>query len=211
MDLFACPPPAAIANIPTFTCPIRWEQIQKILLRRVTGAAALTTSTALLSATITPLLSATDDTKLIVSPFLSNVIIPPNELLKEGGNDNTTLNGVPQFRGLGAVNVTMQLRNAPATVAAAIGAITPETSIQPGQTNIEAIFVNKDGKIIGRNPSSTVFKGFPIYNLVITDVSSEGFGKDNLYNLSFDLAPGWSDKHTMLTPTDWSALTVVNA
>lgn len=211
MDLFLCPPPAAIANIPTFACPIRWEQIQKILFRRITGAAALTTSTALLSATITPLLSETDETKIVVSPFLSNVIIPPNEVLKEGGNDNTTLNGVPQFRGLGFSGGTAQLRNAPATVAAAIGAITSETAVQPGQTNIEAIFVNKDGKIIGKNPSSTVFTGFPIYNFVITDVSTEGFGKDNLYNISFDLAPGWSDKHTMLTPTDYNALTIANS
>jgi hypothetical protein len=210
MDLFLCPPPTAIANIPTFTCPIRWDQIQKMLFRRITGRAALTTSTALLSATITPLLTAVDATKLIVSPYLANVVIPPNEILKEGGNDNTTINGIPQFRGLGAVGGTALLRNAPATVAAAIGAITPETSVQPGQTNIEAIFVQKDGKIIGANPSSTVFVGFPLYNLVITDVSTEGFGKDNVYNISFDLAPGWSDKHTMLTPTDWSALTIAN-
>ncbi len=211
MDLFLCPPPAAIANIPTFTCPIRWDQIQKILFRRIEGKVALTTASALLSATITPLLSAIDDTKLIVSPLLSNVIIPPNEILKEGGNDNTTLNGVPQFRGLGFAGGTAQLRNAPGTVAAAIGAITPESSVQPGQTNIEAIFVQKDGKIIGRVPTGVEFHGFSIYNFVITDVSSEGFGRDNVYNISFDLAPGWSDNHTMLTPTDYSALTIVNA
>lgn len=210
MDLFLCPPPAAIANIPSYDCPIRWEQIQKILFRRINGKAALTTATALLSATVTPLLTETDDTKIVVSPFLSNVVIPPNEVLKEGGNDNTTLNGVPQFRGLGFAGGTAQLRNAPATVAAALGAITSETSVQPGQTNIEAIFVNKDGKIIGRNPTGTEFHGFPIYNFVLTDVSSEGFGRDNLYNISFDLAPGWSDKHVMLTPTDWNALTVTN-
>lgn len=210
MDLFLCPPPTAIANIPTFACPIRWDQIQKILFRRITSAASLTTATALLSATITPLLTAADATKLVVSPFLSNVVIPPNEILKEGGNDNSTLNGVPQMRGLGFAGGTAQLRNAPATVAAAIRAITPETATQPGQTNIEGIFVTKDGKIIGQNPSSTIFKGIPLYNLIITDVSTEGFGKDNLYNVSFDLAPGWSEFHTVLTPTDYSALTLAN-
>lgn len=211
MDLFACPPAAALANVPSLTCPIRWEQVQKILFRRITGRAALTTATALLSATITPLLSATDNTKLLISPFLSNIVFPPNEILKEGGNDNTTLNGVPQLRGLGFVNVTGTLKNASAAQAAALGAITAETAVQPGQTNIEAFFVNKDGKIIATNPSSTTVVGFPIYNWILTDVSSEGFGKDNVYNLSFDLAPGWSDKHLMLTPTDYSALTIVNS
>ena len=210
-DLFSCPAPTAIASIPNDSCPIRWEQVQKLLLRRITGAEALTTATVLLSATITPLLSAADATKIVVSPFLSNVVFPPNEILKEGGNDNTTLNGVPQLRGLGFTNVTFQLKNASAAVAAALAAITAETAVQPGQTNIEALLVNKDGKVIAKNPASTTVVGFPIYNFVLTDVSSEGFGRDNVYNGSFDLAPGWSDKHAMYTPTDWNALTIDNS
>ena len=210
MDLFSCPAPTAIASIPATSCPIRWEQIQKILLRRISGATALTTSSILLSATITPLLSAADATKLVVSPYIGDLKFPQSEILAEGGNDNTTLNGIRQLRGLGFVTVTGMLRNISAAAAAKIRAITPETALQPGETNIEAIFVNKDGKIIGQNPSGTVAKGFPIYNLALSDVGSEGFAKDNVYNLSFDLAPGWSEFHTMWTPTDWNALTISN-
>jgi hypothetical protein len=211
MDLFACPAPTAIATIPATSCPIRWDQVQKMLIRRISGAQALTTSTVLLSATITPLLSAADSTKLIVSPFIHDFKIPQSEVLKEGGNDNTTINGVPTLRGLGFVGATGMLKNISAAAAAKIRAITPETATAPGETNIEALFVNKDGKVIAQNPASTTVKGFPIYNLALTDVGSEGFGKDNIYNLSFDLAPGWSEYHAMYTPTDWNALTVANS
>lgn len=210
MDLFACPAPTAIASIPATDCPVRWDQIQKILLRRINGREALSTTNILLSATITPLLTETDDTKLIVSPFISNLVIPTTEALKEGGNDNTTINGVPILRGLGFAAATGQIKNISAATAAAIRAITPETAVQPGQTDIEVMFVNKDGKVIAQNPSSTLVTGFPIYNLVLTDVGSEGFGKDNVHNLSFDLAPGWSEKHAMYTPTDYNALTISN-
>lgn len=211
MDLFVCPAPSTLAAIPATTCPVRWDQIQKLFIRRITGAAALTTTTVLVTATITPLLSATDNTKLLVTPYVSNLVIPPSEILAEGGNDNTTLNGVRQFRGLGYVNATGQLRNLSAAAAAKWRALTPESALSPGETNLEWFGVNKDGKVIGQNPSSTVVKGFPLYNLVVSDVSSEGFGKDNIYNLSFDLAPGWSEFHAMYVPTDYNALTLVNS
>lgn len=211
MDLFACPAPTALANIPATTCPVRWDQVQKLFIRRIGSAAALTTSSILLSATITPLLSAADSTKLLITPYIGNLVFPPSEILAEGGNDNTTLNGIRQFRGLGFVTVTGLIRNISAAAAAKIRALTPESALQPGETNLEFFGVNKDGKVIGQNPASTTVKGFPLYNLALSDVSSEGFAKDNVYNLSFDLAPGWSEYHAMYTPTDYNALTIVNS
>lgn len=212
MDLFACPAPDYLESIPTTSCPVRWDQIQKIILRRIDGRASLTKTSILLSATITPLLTATDDTKILVTPFLSNVVIPQGEVLSEGGNDNTTLNGIPQLRGLGFAQATAQIKNASSGTVDVMRALTPESAIQPGETNLEAIFVNKDGKVIAREVagSATDLEGFPVYNFTVSDVGSNGFAQDNINNVQFALAPGWSEGHKMYTPTDYNALTISN-
>lgn len=212
MDLFTCPAPAFLESIPIGTCPIRWDQIQKFLLRRISGRADLTKASIILSATITPLLTAADDTKILVTPFLSNVLIPQGEVLTEGGNDNTTLNGIPQLRGLGFVGGTAQIKNANSDTVDTLRLITPETAVQPGQTDIEVIFVTKDGKLVVREESGSGSRveGFPIYNFVVTDVGSQGFAQDNINNISFSLAPGWSERHRLLTPSDYTALSLSN-
>lgn len=211
-DLFTCPVPTALAAAPNPSCPVKFDQIQKMLLRRITNRATVTTATALLSATITPLLSAADDTKLLVSPWLLGFSLPQVEPLKEGGNDNTTLNGVPRLLGLGFVSVTATMENVAASTAQAMRALASESANSAaGTTNLEAFFVNKEGKLIGDNPSSTTLYGFKIYNFVVTDVASEGFNQANKFGVSFDMEPLWSKTFTVLTPTDYNALTIVNS
>jgi hypothetical protein len=213
MDLFACPLPESLESIPETDCPIRWDQVQKIGIRRIENRVSLNTTNILLLATFTPLLTAADDTKLLISPYLTNVVITPGEILSEGGNDNTTLNGVPQLRGLGFTSVTAQLKNASSETADALRALTAETASQPGQTFLEVLLFNKDGKIIDRkvSGSDTNLEGFPIYNFTVSDVGSEGFNRDNVNNISWQFAPGWSERHQMHTPTDFNPLTLSNS
>jgi hypothetical protein len=96
------------------------------------------------------------------------------------------------------------------TTAKAMRDLASESSIIPGATNIEGVFVNRFGKLIIDNPSGTVAQGFKIYNFAVSDVSSEGLHADNIFNVSFDLEPLWSQTAKILTPTDWNPLTVSN-
>lgn len=211
-DLFTCPNPTALAAAPNPSCPVRFDQIQKMLIRRIDGSATLTTATILLAATITPLLSAADNTKLLVTPWLSDFKIPNSEPLKEGGNDNTTINGIPKLNGFGFVNVPFMLKNVEASTAQALRALASESANSvAGTTNIEGFFVAKDGRIVVDNPSSTVAIGFKLYNFAVSDVGTEGLNKDNTFNCSFDLEPLWSKTFKVLTPTDWKPLTVANS
>lgn len=196
MDLFSCPPQSALPAIPTFSCPTKFGQIQKIAFQRVQTSASFSASSILLAASWTARTAANDDTKIVVSPFLLNVIVPQTEALYEGGNDNTTLNGVRRFRGLGSAAVTAELHGAPSSVFRALSTLTSESAIQPGQTNLWAYFFSGDtNKIIGDANGA----GIRIYNFSITDVGSAGFGADNIYNITFDLAPGWSENNTVYT------------
>lgn len=207
--LFTCPAPTALADIPAQSCPERYDQLIRMFLMRRQSAALFTTTTVKLAATWTPLFAETDSTKIVKTPLLSNVVIPPGEILKEGGNDNTTINGIPRLNGRGFAAVTIQLQDAEAAVRKALRALASESALQPGFTNLEAIFVNRFGQLIYRAGSTpTDVFGIPLYNFVVGDVGTEGFGKSNIANMSFDLAPGWSDDVAMIGVTDFNPVTV---
>lgn len=210
MDLFPCPLPTAIEIIPDVGCPVKFDQIQKVIFQRRQTTASFTTTTILTKSTWDALLNADDDTRMVISPMLNNFVIGRGDILTEGGNDNTTINGVPRLLGLGYAPGTAELRNVNSEIADAMRSYTSESS-QNGYTNLWAYFVNKDGKIIGKlNEDGTHVDGIDIYNLVVPDVTSEGFAKDNVYFLQWGMAGGWSEGWQMYKGTDFNALNLVN-
>ena len=75
MAICKCPAAAALPNIPNFTCAESFGQIQKVAFQRLyksTGEINSFTKAAEieLKASWTPLLSADDDTKVVVSPYI---------------------------------------------------------------------------------------------------------------------------------------------
>ena len=189
MSLINCPLPASLGSIPATPCPLRWDQVQKLAFQRIQSAPSFATETALKTqSNWTTLLNAADNTKIIVTPYLNSFVVPASEALKQGGNDNSTLNGVPELKGIGFVTVGFKFVNISAAAAAAIRALAAESVIAPGVTNLSAYFFAKD-----RNIVHNTLAGFPIYNLVITDPGSEGLNANNEYNVSFDMPGGWSE------------------
>lgn len=210
MDLFECPLPTALELIPDVGCPVKFDQIQKVIFQRKQVTSSFTTSTILTNAAWTVVLNADDDERAVVSPFLNNFVIGKNDALTEGGNDNTTINGIPRLLGIGFSPVTAELRNVNSDIADAMRSYTSESS-QNGYTNLWAYFINKDGKIIGKvNEDGNHVDGFDVYNLVVPDVSSEGFAKDNIYYISWSQAGGWSEGWAIYTGSDFNALRLVN-
>jgi hypothetical protein len=209
LQLFQCPPPTALATVPGQTCPQRIGQIVRMFLMRRQTAALFTTTTVKLAATWTPLLTETDDTKVIYTPMFSGFTIPQGEILKGTANSNETINGIPSLNGLGVVNVPFQLKDAESAVADALRALTAESALFPGFTDLEAIFANNEGKLVYREGSTaTDVFGFPIYNFVVGDASTEGFGAPTIHPGSFDLDGGWSQKLKMIGVTDFNPLTI---
>jgi hypothetical protein len=203
--LFTCPPSAALTSVPTQACPERFDQIVRFMIQRKQSTPSFTPTSILLQATWTPLMSAVAGTKVIGTPLIPNVVIPAGEVLKEGGNDNTTINGIPKLAGLPFVPVTAQLQDANKDVRAALNKLASESAVFPGFTNLWAYLVNRFGQVIGSLEGSNV-AGFPIYNFIVGDVGTEGLNKSNIANVSFDLAPGWSDAAVIYTPTDFNPL-----
>jgi hypothetical protein len=196
-SLFACPPPTALATVPTQACPERFDQIIRFFFQRKQATPSFTASTIKVAATWTPLLTAVDSTKIIGTPLIPNVVIPTGEIKKEGGDDNTTINGIPKLVGRGHVGVTAQLNDIQATVRAALRALASESALSPGFTNLWMYAINRSGQIIANSDGS----GIDVYNVYAGDVGSEGLNKANIANFAFDLAPGWSDNVAIFDPT----------
>jgi hypothetical protein len=205
-----CPLPSALVSVPETSCPVSFGQISKVILQQIQDTASVTATTALLKATWTPFLAATDSTKCVLSPLINSFVIPASELISEGGNDNTTINGIRNVKTLGSVTITGQILNITSATKKAMQSLFPfSKSPCPGSTLLWAYFLTSDNKLIGKL-NGTNLEGFPVYNVALSDPGSEGFGKDNIHNFSMDMEGGWSDGMTILELTDIKTLTFKN-
>jgi len=193
---FVCPLPAALTTPPDTTCPVRFDQIIGVALHRIAGGKAFSASTILASATWTPLLAATDNTKVVLTPAFSGFTLPTSEVTIEGENDNSTIGGLGIVEGGNVVRPTGMFRNKSAVAMKAIRSYTTE-SANSSAPRIEAYFINRFGQIIANSDGS----GIPVTNITVSDVSSEGLKKDNMNTFGLSLPYGWSDDVAMFTPS----------
>lgn len=212
-DAGLCPTVAAnLSALPAASCVNKIDQVQKIAFQLTqatpsflfanTGAGSYA-----LQASWTARLSASDATKIIVSPYLQNVVIPQNEVIEEANENN--INGVPQFLGRNFVKVTGQIRNAdPAVIQALRDQITVRSSQNAGVSTIWAYFFGRNKRVTGVKSGSNL-AGIPIYNFSISDVGTEGIRKDNIFNFEFILLEGWSETAQTLVTTDFEPTALV--
>lgn len=195
--LTVCPLPAALTAITAAACPVAFDQIVQILFQQRQSAAPFTSVTIKTLATWTPLLAASDATKVVKSPIFAEMVIPQSEALLQGGNDNTTFNGIPVYGGEGSVQVTAQIANLPSAQKSQLRALVPfALASSVGVSQLTAYFVTKDGNIIHNNG-----KGFPIYNFTVSSVGSEGFNAPNKTRIGFSLEPNWDDAAEVADPS----------
>lgn len=201
-DLFVCPAPTAIAQPSAITCPFNFNQVVKLALQRVQASAPFANEAAIQTqSNWTSLKAASAGTKIVTTPYLTNFVIPPSEANKAGGNDNTTIFGMPRLNGGNAVSVTFEIHSAPNSVLTTLRTLTKESALQPGFTNLTAFMFDEFGNII----STSDFNGIKIYNWFIGDPGSAGKNAPNIAMGSFDLEFGWSEGVIKTVP-DFNAL-----
>lgn len=199
LAICSCPPLSALPDLSEVTCGEDFGQIQKFVFqRRQSGAGTFTTATALLIATWTPLFAETDDTKVQSTPFFENFVIPGGEAITEGGDDNSTLDGIPIVVGQAAPAGSGRFRSLPT-------ANFEELQKYICEVDMTVFMINEAGKIIGYNPTGTQFHGIPFTNFFIGDKSIAGKNTNDFNPFTIAFRPGWSKKLKFLTPTDFDA------
>lgn len=201
-----CPLPAEISDITANDCPISWDQIQKVVLFRKAAESDIlwfaTAADLALEAKWDALIADSGDGKIVIGPFFNNLVFPQSEALESGGNDNTTINGIPLFNGLGSVNITGDIKGASSELIRDLDTYTCESLAEQGVTNLRCMFIARGGRVIytTSKTDSVVPRGFEMYNLIVSDVGSEGLNAKNMNNISWYHPGYWSRYWAIVTP-----------
>lgn len=202
-----CPAGTEIDDIPSSACQQDFGQVQKVMFQRIysTGTTkneiVISTTNPNLLATWTTLKSASDGTKVTVSPYISTPETEPGSK-REFGGGNATIGGIPIVMGREPTSFTGQLFTFKQDVIAALKKYECE--------NIGVFLINEHGHIAGDTDdlgTPTKFLPIPIKSLFIGDKNLGGFEEPDSNAIEWSFLPNWSDKFHVVTPTDFNAVT----
>lgn len=209
MAICKCPAAASLPNIPNFVCAESFGQIQKVIFQRIyksTGEKNSFTAQSSISllASWTPLLSAADDTKVVVSPYIQAPTAEAGEARTFGGG-NETLGGVEEIIGREPTPFTGVIRRAPQNIIKAMKQLQCESESQ----NIGIYLVDEHGSIgaLRDEKTATTYYPIPIRSLFISDKTLGGLEAPDSNNIQWSFLPNWSDDLAIVEPEDFNPLT----
>lgn len=189
MSLFDnCPLPAALPDILLQACGLNYGQIQKVAFWQK-GATPFTAITILTKAAWDTATAAADNTKVLVTNYVTNFAIPNSAAVEQ--TSDTNINAMPELQRGGNVKGTFMNRSITPAQITAMQSLTAFSQIQPGVTNLVFAMINEDNKIIYNSNGGDL--GIPVFNLFTSDTDITGtLGALNNVASEFYLKYGWS-------------------
>jgi hypothetical protein len=202
-----CPQGAALDAIPISDCPESLGQIQKVVFQRIYSAAGtknkfvIATANPNVLASWTPLLAAVDGTKVVPSPYIQAPTVEAGAAREYGGG-NETLGGIPLIIGREPTTFTGNvLRAAQKTI---------EAMKKYQCESVGVYLIDEYGRIAGLtddHDAPTEVYPIPIESFFVGDKVLGGLESVDMNAVSWRFFPNWSDKLTIIAPTDFNALT----
>lgn len=198
----SCPLGVSLADIPSFNCPDTFGQIQKVAfqrLRKPDGTRNSFTQSANITklATWTPLLSAADSTKIVVSPFIEAPTAEGGAARTFGGG-NDTLGGVEEIVGREPTPFTAVVRKAPQNVIKALKTLQCES----WGNNLGVFLFDEHGAIgaLQDPATTTTYYPIPIRALFVGDKTLGGYEAPDSNAIQWSFLPDWSDDLVRVIP-----------
>lgn len=207
MAICKCPA-AALPNIPNFTCAESFGQIQKVAFQRLYKNAGVKNSfttemNIMKKNSWISLLSAKDDTKVVVSPYIQAPTAEAGAPRTFGGG-NETLGGIEEIIGRGPTPFTAVMRKMPQSLIKALKDLQYESDSQ----NLGVYLFDENGAIGAlRDPITTTHYPIPIRSLFIGDKTLGGFEAPDSNAIQWSFLPNWSDDLVIIVPEDFNPLT----
>lgn len=208
-----CPAGTALPDIPVSNCPESFGQIQKVAFQRLyksTGEKISFTTTAGIGkkASWTPLLSADDDTKIVISPYIQAPTAEAGAARTFGGG-NETLGGVEEIVGREPTPFTGVMRKLPQKIIKAL----KELQCESWGHNLGVYLFDENGAIgaIQDAKTATTHYPIPIRSLFIGDKTLGGYEAPDSNNIQWAFLPNWSDDLAIIVPEDFNPLTDLKA
>jgi hypothetical protein len=207
MSIFQdCPLAPELTDIPSFDCPENFDQVEKIVLFREQAESGLdwfgTETDLQTEADWDVLLAKTDAEKIMMPPFINNVVIPQSEEQTEGRNDNTTIGGIELYLGESFTKVTGDLKGAPSDVKRAMKKLTQYSLAETGLSNLKGMLLLRNNRVLFTytEADQTIPRGFYVFNMSISDTGSEGLNAKNVNGVRWAFECGWDDWRAITTP-----------
>ena len=208
-----CPAGTALPDIPVSNCPESFGQIQKVAFQRLyksTGEKNSFKTDAGIEkkASWTPLLSADDDTKIVISPYIQAPTAEAGAARTFGGG-NETLGGVEEIVGREPTPFTGVMRKLPQKIIKAL----KELQCESWGDNLGVYLFNENGAIgaIQDAKTATTHYPIPIRSLFIGDKTLGGYEAPDGNNIQWVFLPNWSDDLVIIVPEDFNPLTDLKA
>lgn len=208
-----CPAGTALPNIPVSNCPESFGQIQKVAFQRLyknNGEKNSFTTTEGIGekASWTSLLSANDDTKIVISPYIQAPTAEAGAARTFGGG-NETLGGIEEIVGREPTPFTGVMRKLPQEIIKAL----KELQCESLGDNLGVYLFDENGAIgaIQDAKIATIHYPIPIRSLFIGDKTLGGYEAPDSNNIQWVFLPNWSDDLAIIVPDDFNPLTDLKA
>lgn len=203
-----CPAAAAIATIPSVTCPENFGQIQKVAFQRLhkadgTANKFTTKASILLKSSWTVLMTAQDASKIVISPYINAPADSGGDArLTSGGNDD--LGGIPTVLGGNPVQFTGSLRSIPQSVIKTMKELGCEAAVD----NLGVFLFDENGKIEAiKGATDGDYSPIPIRALFIGSKIHGNYDAKDSNAISWQYPDNYSDDLVIVSPTDFNPLT----
>lgn len=145
------------------------------------------------------LLDANDETKIVITPLIDGMVIPPTTPILEGGSgSNETVDGLPIAHDGQAVRVEGMMRSITAAIRRALKKI---RCVQTQDRPVVIFLFNDKKKVVCQRAADGVgFEGIPAYSTFVGDPGTEGLNHNDKTPISFSLASGWADDREIVAP-----------
>ena len=199
-----CPAPTALTDITSENCGVDLKQIQRVAFERLgnkfDGSATTPVSIKTL-ADWQAKMTATDDTKIVVTPLIGgDPTIDAGDAITNGGGDNSTLNGQEEVEGVNPSLFSCIFKSISPATEKAMKALMCEKQLL-------VHFILQGGRIATSVVTAdTVHEGFRASSIFISDRNNAGYGTKDTHELRFSLVDGWSEDLGIVTP-DFNPLT----
>lgn len=200
-------------DIPVSNCPESFGQIQKVAFQRLYKSAreknSFKTDAGIESkASWMSLLSADNDTKIVISPYIQAPTAEAGAARTFGGG-NETLGGVEEIVGREPTPFTGVMRKLPQKIIKAL----KELQCESWGDNLGVYLFDENGAIgaIQDAKTATTHYPIPIRSLFIGDKTLGGYEAPDSNNIQWAFLPNWSDDLAIIVPEDFNPLTDLNA
>lgn len=200
-------------DIPVSNCPESFGQIQKVAFQRLYKSIGeknsfKTDAGIEKKASWTPLLSADDDTKIVISPYIQAPTAEAGAARTFGGG-NETLGGVEEIVGREPTPFTGVMRKLPQKIIKAL----KELQCESWGDNLGVYLFDENGAIgaIQDAKTATTHYPIPIRSLFIGDKTLGGYEAPDSNNIQWAFLPNWSDDLAIIVPQDFNPLTDLKA